>query len=253
MPKASSVTRKVAIVLCGFLAGVVFMLMLELLKDDPAKWGLKDILKPGDFGDIQIVRGNSSEWPEAGEALAIIVGDSSFFYFIKNNSNDITNFYINEGKGRDLVEAEIKDGKLSKIGIICNDESGVFVVEKSEDAIWQYAKYFHMNTQEKFSGESYEDIDFDGQFDCKKAFGGNSEVIGEYIYLDGAWEHVFGYDDGEKLEATQIFANGEYQKILPTDKMRIEELAKLPRNAKEIVYYDFEFGKGWKRREENEE
>ena len=84
------------------------------------------------------------------------------------------------------------------------------------------------------NGELYEDIEFDGQFDAKCIMNEKNEILSESIYIDGKW-----------LEVNNSGSNGQKRKIGYYD---IASMEAFTLEGNEKVYFDFEFGKGWKKR-----
>ena len=185
------------------------------------------------------------------DGVVFLTGDYPFMVIGKDNSNNI-NCGIMDGLESKVVKAELANGYLSKLVVYSNNCSGGLIMNKSEtNGNWRNCRYFKKDKEgnASFEGEFYEDIDFDGQFDVKsKWLKCEKKVLVNYIYVNDDWEEV-NVVDTDNLEAKSLFVNGKFQKITKDPEL-VERLTALPRSVKEKVIYDFEFGKGWKRREE---
>lgn len=154
-------------------------------------------------------------------------------------------FYIVDGEDRVLAAAKFEKGKMAEFGIYGNEISNnermfVLIIEASDKPkVWHRAMYLPDAKSDgtgeiKFKGESYIDVDFDGQFDAMDIYSENSELISQSLFVNGKW-----------LEICKLNSKGDWLKKSAYD---VDDLyAVTTKNGREI-YYDFEFGKGWKKR-----
>ncbi len=211
---------------------------------------LKQILKPGEFANLRIIRGKSPKWTEQGEAMMFFNGEQPFLAITKNDANEINRIFLLDGFDRELIQATIKDDKISELVVLGNKKlSGLYLTryKDSDSGLWT-ARYSRIHKGMPVT-ESYADIDYDGQFDVKRHFNSlGNMIISESIFINNKWQEVQSCDI-DNNEAYAMYFNGIFQRISAEDTELVDKLTALPQNAKEQVYYDFEFGKGWKKRE----
>ena len=257
------ITKRITSVFFSFLFGMALMLMLGLTKDDHDE--KQEILKSGEFGDIRIFVSKFPNLTEAGEVLIVAKKDYPFIAIKKNRSGIVDAVCLFDSSERELARMEFEKGKTSNLYLLDNKEGPVFVVEASEKpGVWQNARYmpcvkidkpFKTYVDHMPVGEHYRDFDFDGHFDAKTVYNEHGDIISRFICVKDEWQEVCKYNFDE-LEGMSLFVNGKFQKITPDDSgydsKLIERLSSLPPSERQIkyVYYDFEFGKGWKQREE---
>lgn len=260
----SRLIRSFGLVGCSFLFGVVFTLTMGLTKEQ-VKFE-KKLIKPGEFGDITALISELS-YPDVNEVLEVLMickgGEYPFMVFIKDNSGSIDKIRITDGMTRELIRIYFENDRISELFLIGNKGQPVFTADASKKAgVWHKAQYMPcVKIDKPFGtwvdympvGEYYEDIDFDGHFDAKKVYNEKGEIASFYIFIKGRWQEVCHYSFDE-LEAMSLFVNDKFQRIKPDDSgydsKLIEKLSSLPASARRIryLYYDFEWGKGWKKR-----
>jgi len=208
------ITKKYGLMFFVLLSVVTLALAVELKNDESIVY--KEVLKQGFFGNMTV---HICDAPENKQLLMISNGDVPFIVVYKDSSDKITECRLVQGK-KQLVSAEFEGGKFSKLIVVGNKRGvGLSVRFCDKTDRWGMVKY-----QQRF-GDNYHDIDFDGQFDVKVFISkkDNEKPI-PFIFMDGEWYRV-AWLDFDTNEAGVL-------------------------SAGEKVFYDFEFGKGWKRREE---
>lgn len=180
---------------------------------------MKEILAPGQFGNLRIV---VAKEPSTGkETLLVLMEREPLIIIEKDKSGKIARCNFTNASGRRLAIAKIENDKISQISIIKLETEVEFSIKVCPKTGEQNkARYTPTN-----GGYGYTDIDFDGQFDVKVLLpedDGKKPI--PYIFLDGEWNRI-AWVDSNTNEAG-VLSHGEK------------------------VFYDFEFGKGWKKREE---
>jgi hypothetical protein len=248
------VSRHLLQLICSFLLGA--MLVFTLAFDDKEDEMDSGQLKGGVYGDIRVDIIDDldiPDHPEFVEALMISKDNYPFIFLCKDSSGKIHSFMITDGENK-LALCLFDEGKISEFGIYGNEvhdnkRMPVFAFNASDKpGVWHKVKYIPTvkaiveNGKVKSyatTGELYEDIDFDGQFDAKRIFNKESKIVYGYIFVDGKWLKIDNRDSGEKLQKVGYYS--------------VDRLEAVTFDGREKVYYDFEFGKGWKKRANAEE
>ena len=84
-------------------------------------------------------------------------------------------------------------------------------------------------------GETYFDLDFNGQFDAKEIFNDKSVVVSQSIFVKDQWRELGTLDRKERI--------GGFDPETQTADTR-------ERGSKKTTYFDFVGGKGWQERSE---
>lgn len=236
--------------LCGFFSGIIFMIVLAIIvgpnlgpmHEYPKDYFDAKVLKRGSFGDVEITRMGIAGH-EDGEAITISMNGYNFATIQKDKANTIKTINIFDGFERELVRGTFDGGRLNEIYLRTNTKpTGMFHVVRSVSSnLWQHA-YYGEFTKGK---ENYlEDIDFDGQFDFKGMWNESLKERDVYIFLDNNWHEVSGIDPNDMI-ASEYLVDGKFHR----NTELAEKISTLPKSAIKKVYYDFEFGKGWKKRD----
>jgi hypothetical protein len=240
--------------ICGFLLGTVFVFMLAFKNPEEQLYS-----KPSfEFGDVKFAiedfkltvdDANVLEKPiVVDEVLRISKDNYPFILLYKDPSGKICYFAICDGEN-ELALSRFKGGRISEFFVFGNkvhDNSRMqvfFIMASDKPGIWKKALYApnckkiikngkHISYAP--NGELYYDIDFDGQFDAKCIMNEKKEILSESIYIGKQWIELFCTDSDEKL-----IKNGYFS---------LEKLEAMMSNGENIIYYDFEFGKGWRER-----
>lgn len=240
---------------CSFLLGATLVFLFAFKQEQVVEEYDSKTNKIIRLGDVSISVDNSVI-PDAlkdtiEEGFIFIKDDYPFFSLLKDFSGKIKYFAIADGSNLQIALGYFEDGRISKIVIFGNKvhdnrKMPVFVLTASEKkGVWKNVRYIptvkaiYENGKPSnyaIKGELYEDIDFDGQFDVKRIYNEEDEmvIISESIYIDEKWcevsnsgsngqTEIFGYCDINNMEAASTDGNKK-------------------------VYFDFEFGKGWKKR-----
>ncbi|MGD2093815.1 MAG: hypothetical protein PVH77_02285 [Phycisphaerales bacterium] len=234
----------------SFLMGAMVVLIFGF-QDNKGVMDLEQI-KEITYADISIDIVDDVNYlgqPDIVEYLRIKKKDYPFIYLFKNPSNKIVKWNIVNGKEGPLAFSKFDKDRISEFSIYGNKvhdkrRMPVFFLRASDKpGVWQKAMYTPTlkAIEEKGKlisyraiGEWYEDIDFDGQFDAKRIYNEESEIVYEYIFVNGEWLTLDDRDLKEKM--TKI---GHYS---------LDRLDAVTFDGKQKTYYDFEIGKGWKKR-----
>jgi hypothetical protein len=216
---------------------VVFTLTLGLTeKQNKPEEELVKLIKPGTFGDIGAFA-TSSEYADTNnvfEVLTVFTGEYPFIMIRKEPSGEISRLEIIDGmeSENELVRINFEKGRMAELFLLGNSGTPVFTVEASEKpGIWREAMYTPsvsisetVGTWKDYMpvGDVYTDLDFDGRFDVKTPYDAKGKIIDQYLFVNGEWQKL-NYLSLSKSEGGAII------------------------NSKR-VYYDFECGKGWKKR-----
>lgn len=220
-------SRCVAILLCGLLLAGFFLLKVACRKKSPIDY--TKLIGPGVFGDISIGIGKPTssgklEYGALGkiETLTILKNKHPFIVILKDSSNDVKRFVITDDMERALAVGDFEEGKISRLAILDNEQREVFmVISADEPNLWQRGQYGRFNHASELN-EWYMDIDFNGSMDAKFVVGQDGGVFSRYIFIDKMWKEM------------DWCVPHDGQAYLKTDS--------------EKAHYDFEFGKGWKKR-----
>lgn len=221
------IVKMVALILCGFLLGIIFVLTAQHIRRRMPH--AEDLVLPGRFADIRV----TAYMTKLGrEALLVRNGDYPFITILKDKSGEVYEFNVYDGLDRRLVCGSFKDCRLCAITVYNNSDNLVFAIRSSgKEGIWERAMYVSYDlVSKKFTGPHYTDVDFDGQFDAKAVYSQDGTLIGNLIYRNGQWQEVDWFNVYEKPPApvkASVKHGGEY------------------------VLFDFEYGKGWRERDPN--
>ena len=215
MTKLVKVIKNNCSVVC-FLV-LVLVLIVTTTFGKVKRKDIKEILAPGQFGNLRIAV--AKELSTDKETLLILNNKEPLMVIEKDKSGEISSCTFTNKSGRRLAIADLEKGRISGIRITNLETEASFSVDispKSGNLVKaQYYPPF---------GNGYRDINFDGQFDVKVLFpkdDGKKAI--PYIFLDGEW-HRMAWVDSNTNEAG-VLSFGQK------------------------VFYDFEFGKGWKKRD----
>ncbi|MGD2093814.1 MAG: hypothetical protein PVH77_02280 [Phycisphaerales bacterium] len=234
----------------SFLMGIMFVLTIAPKEN-------KDIIdlahtKEVTYADLKInvvVDNPNNPDDDIVEFLCIQKNDYPFIYLYKNSSNKIVHFVIADGKEEIIARSAFDKDRISQFLIYGNKvhdkrRMPVFAFRASnEPGVWQKVQYIPSSktiiengeiSHYEPIGELYEDIDFDGQFDAKRVISEGYEVVFEYIFINGNWLELDNKGSDEKIRKI-----GYYD---------IDKLGAVTSDGKQKTYYDFEIGKGWKKR-----
>jgi len=235
----------------SFLMGAMLVLIFASNENNNSVVDL-DKIKEISYADISIDIIDDVNYlnnPDIVEALCIRKNDYPFIILYKNTSNKILNWVIANGKEDLIARSNFDKGRISDFGIYGNkvhDNKRMpvfYFMASDKSGVWQQADYmptFKTVTENvklisyKMKGEFYNDIDFDGQFDAKRIYNEESEIVFEYIFVNGKWLVLDNRGSDEKIKKI-----GHYS---------VERLEAYTFDGKQKIYYDFESGKGWKKR-----
>lgn len=240
--------------LCGFFLGIIFMIVLAIIvgpnlgpiPEYPKDYSDAKVLKRGSFGDVEITRMGIAGH-EGGESLMISINDYNFATIQKDKANTIKMINIYDGFERELARGTFDGGRLNKIYLFTNTKpKGMCYAQRpAASNLWQKAYYGEFTEgKENF----LEDTDFDGQFDIKGIWNESLKAKEAYIFLDNNWQEVSSIDPNGLL-ARELFVDGKFQRLSYLNTELAAKMSTLPKSAIKKVYYDFEFGKGWKKRD----
>jgi hypothetical protein len=237
--------------LCGFILGIMFTLTFaseQTIEEIDSK--SNKIIK---FGDVKMLVTDANTAKEFDgtieEILIIFTDDYPFISLMKDFSGKLNSISIFNGKNQPIVKSEFKEGRILNFGIYGNKvhdnrKMPVFFFEASDKPnVWHKIKYIPMVkgivengklVDYAPKGEMYEDLDFDGQFDVKSMRNEDKKVLSQHIYIDGTWLEVYKLDSEDKLRTVGYFDAAILEAMIFDGERKI--------------YYDFEFGKGWKKR-----
>ena len=251
----SKVIKELFKYLCSFLLGAMLVFLFAFKQGQVIEEYNSKSNKIIRLGDVSILVADSNipdAYKDTIEEVFIFSKDNyPFFSLLKDFSGKIKYFSIADGRNHQLVMANFEDGRISKFALYGNEvhdnrRMPILTFSASEKkGVWDNVQYFptvnavYENGNISYyaiKGEMYYDIDFDGQFDVKSIFNEEDEmvIISQSIYIDEKWfevnnsgsngqTRIIGYYDAKKMEAATIFDNKK-------------------------MYFDFEFGKGWKKR-----
>ena len=204
-----------------------------------------------EYGDAQftIVDDiNNPDHPEIVDALVISKDDYPFIFLYKELSGRISYFAITDGRNK-LALSKFQNGRISEFTILGNKvhddrRMPVFTFDASDKpGVWNNVMYMPsfkaiVENGKLISftpnGEKYDDIDFDGQFDAKSFVVEGFKYLSQSIYIDGKWKEL-GYTDSQgKFHQTGSYIVERFYAFNFEDGRKVE--------------YDFEIGKGWKKR-----
>jgi hypothetical protein len=258
----STATSNLFRYICGFLLGAMLVFTLAFDDDDKQDVDVVDLenIKSAVYGDLRfdVIEDPNymdfPELPELKEGLLIRKNESPFIMLYKDSSiNKIKRWGVMNGFEEVVLTSEFDKGKILKIAVYGNkvydnQRMPVFMLKASDKpGVWRHAIYIALSKAimengklKSFlpNGEMYVDIDFDGQFDAKSdltTVSNDMYYLAQSIYIDGKWKELGRRD-----------SNGEWQKIGGYDVESLEEADEIVGGKK--IYYDFEIGKGWKRR-----
>jgi len=144
--------------------------------------------RPKRFGDIKIwaLDYENNEEEEGPDKTLII------------RKNEIPFFYAGQNK----------DGKVTEIAIVGENEEIRLTMKAIEGWGWKYVTYGCV-TGDYTRGERYFDINFDGQFDAKNFYDDAGALISQHIYLDKAWRKVESLEKGKAIldQKTYVFSD----------------------------------------------
>ena len=203
-----------------------------------------------EYGDVRmtIIDMNQAEHPKYVDGLMISKDNYPFIFLFREPAGKINSFAISDGENK-LAIGFFNKGRISEFGIYGNkihdnQKMPVFTFDASDKpGVWHNVKYMPTvkaimeNGKVKSYaavGEMYDDIDFDGRFDAKRVYNKESEIVFEYIYIDGEWLVLDNRGSDEGIKRI-----GHYSE---------DRLDAVTYDGEEKVYYDFEIGKGWKKR-----
>lgn len=251
----SRLSGAVGTLIVGFILGISLMLVMgvdeaitnhkKTVSDNE-----KTILEPGVFGDIRISI-SKIEDVEAKDVLTVFKGEYPFFLVYKNPNGEVFGFALADGNEGILALSNFNKGRIADFVVYGNKvhdnkRMPVFFLEASEThGVWHKVRYSSTSRAirdgdkvmtYKIIGEVYIDIDFDGEFDARQLWDKDSKIVSESIFVNGRW-----------LELSKRTSNGDFTKL---GHIEIEKSEAFTVKDNKKVYYDFEFGKGWKKRVE---
>jgi hypothetical protein len=242
--------------LCSFLLGATLVFLFAFKQEQVSS---KSSFEFGDmkfsvvdtkftFNDVNVL-----EKPiKFDQALNISKGNSDFIQLFKDPSGKVFSFLIRDS-GDIFVMSHFDKDRISDFSVYGNKvhdnkRMPVFYIKASEKkSIWQSAMYTPsfkkiikngMHISYSLNGESYEDIDFNGQFDVKQIWNEKGEIISDSIFLEGKWIELGNTYSDEKLRKKGYYS---------FTKSEAKTLS-----GKDVIYYDFEYGKGWKKRSDDD-
>jgi len=244
------ITENSARMFCSFLLGAMFVFTFAFQdkKDVMEFEKIKEMIYADISFDI-IDDINHPDHPEIIESLCISKDGYPFIILYKDSSNKIIRWAITDGKEGMIALSKFDEDRISEFVILGNKvhenlRMPVFSFKASGKAgVWNEVIYMPTARAIKENGkpksyaaigEVYDDIDFDGQFDAKRVLNKESEIVYEYIFVDGKWLALDNRGSDERIKKI-----GHYS----TDRLDAVTF-----DGKEKVYYDFEIGKGWKKR-----
>ena len=207
------------------------------------------LVSPGQFADVT-VRVVDDE--ETGAMLVVSKQERPFLYVYQNESGTAESFGICDGTDALIGLCEFSEGRIGNVGIFGNavhaeTRTPVFSFKASESpGVWKKATYsatrasIHEGEDTEVyipSGEVYEDIDFDGQFDVRMEMDGDFAVAYQAIYFQGDWQ-VIGESTGNP--GAQVFGYYDPNSLEAVTRTRLS-------NSK--TRYRFVRGRGWQREE----
>ena len=93
-------------------------------------------------------------------------------------------------------------GKVTDLSLANGKEEVILTLKAShEPSKWISARYGSSD----LIGESYQDTDFDGHFDIKVMFDSNVKALSRYIYFNGIWKQVDGFQKQKAFLGSDVF------------------------------------------------
>ncbi len=234
------------LVLMGFAAGVVLMLVSGTIKEGAE--ARKEILQRNTFGDLRIFTEPFTGRSDTKEVMVISKGDVPVVFLYNNDSNEVDRLAITSGKHGIMALTRLTKSGISEFVLLGNEvhdglRMPVFTMDVSDKpGVWDKVRYTPTVAgvydkgklvSYRVVGEVYHDIDFDGQFDAKSIYDEKSVVCSESIFVDEQWLEL-GYREPD--------GRWKREGLFEADKLRAYTV-----EGKEKVYFDFVWGKGWHR------
>jgi hypothetical protein len=170
------------------------------------------------FGDLDVEL-MDPESPETRKVMLILRKGAPFLLISENQSGEIDGFEVLNGKHGEIARGTVDSNGISLFGVFGNSLNGqertpllVFGASKTPGQ-WRDVTYGARKPPKgkdyyPLVGETYEDLDFDGQFDAKRVYNSKSEMVAQAIYLDGLWKEILRVnDDGVFLKIGKYYSD----------------------------------------------
>lgn len=188
----------VVLIMLAFVGGACFI--QTRTSDGIANEHFTEVAKSFAFGNATIAVGDI-EHPEARRAMVISRNGIPFLMLYENHTGEIDKFAVVNQEHGVIALAELQANGISVFGVHGNPVDGhsstpvLLMTASDSPGIWDgvtYAATKPRGNQDYYpmSGEVYDDIDFDGQFDAKRIYNESSEIISMSIYVEGTWKEI---------------------------------------------------------------
>jgi hypothetical protein len=157
------------------------------------------------FGDVA-VNTAALDHPDARRVMSISRNGIPFLMLYENHSGETDRFAIVNGRHGVLALGELAVEGIAAFAVHGNSiegrpETPVLLLEASQaPGQWDTVTYAATKPRQgtdyyPMRGETYDDIDFDGQFDAKRVYNKKHEIVSMSIYLDGACKEICRVND----------------------------------------------------------
>jgi hypothetical protein len=198
----------------------------------------------GAFADIKIEAIDVNE-PTARRVIYLSKNGTTVLELYENPSGAVNRFAVVNGRHGNVGLGELDDAGVSHFSVFGNrlrgqERTAVLFLDASNKTPGQWEPVWYAPTTRReregktyynITGEVYDDLDFNGQFDAKRVYNSERQLVGMSLYVYSQWQEIL------RVNADGLF--------LQVGKYYRDKGTAFSSQGEQRTHYRFEPGVGW--------